>query len=1081
MDSGAPVGVETGRLRLFISYSRADLDFADELAGGLEIDGAFDIAIDRYSIIEGEDWKKRLGALIADSDTVVFLLSPASAKSEVCQWEVDEAVRLTKRIVPVLVTPLGAQPAPTALAALNYVRFDPLEDGKPRSFTAGIKGLIRALKSDLSWLREHTRLLARASEWAEAGRPANRLLSGDAVPEAKAWAARRPKDAPALNALHLDFIAESEAAEASRASAAAHALAERERLAHAAEESARQAKAEAERAEQAAKDAQAAQADRLAAVAQAEAAVNETARTQRRAGRLLWGIAALMLAFFGYGLRQAYLTEMREINVYMSLANTALNEKRTDQAMRYALQAFPAQGALPMAHLSSGLEGMLAGAAFQDRQIRSIEATYAFFSPDGSRVLTLGSDEVARSWITETGQSDDKPEIDLRPLLDAHDGSLSAVQFSRDGKYIVTACRNVARVFEWGSFRQLAQFDGHSAAITWVSFSHDGRHVVTASVDNTAIVWRMGDAIPIAVLSGHEGGLNTAFFSPDGSQILTTASDGTARTWDAATGRSIRVFEGHDSAIRSGTYSPDGTRIVTASVDQTAVIWDAQSGARLHTLQARGSVNWAEFSPSGGFVITAIGSFFTGDGDVSARIWNAETGREYVALLGHIDIVQSAAFSDDQQYVLTRSLDGAAKIWRWDGPPVKVEVGSQNEMQQDLAIDRERTLLISPLSDRSIRVWHARDGEPVARIETGEATLIDAHLSPNAQLIASVHAGGDVKVWERETARPVLKLETGAEELRHFAFSSDGQHFATLSTAGEARLWRTRDRELISILTQTGSEITAFAFVGDALATAAADRSLQFWRVGDGALQAQIEHLEEPAQLLELSPDGKQLLSLHTHFAQIWDVQKRIPLRKIQLEADFLGSGVRHVFSPGSDSIALTMSDTAIHVYEVSTGKHMARLWDFSAPASSVSFSQDGTRLVSTNGMDDNVRVWDVASGLKIAQWVVGEKPSQAMFLNKGDQLVTLAKRAGVNVWNTSWLAAHGSKLRERVCAEKLIGVQIFTDAELANPILRGIDASDSVARNPCLRRGPLSLDFWTRLPAQWAHWLGWHTAAVSR
>jgi len=175
-DGGSDGCPDLGRLKLFISYSRADLAFADELVGGLEIDNSFDVAIDRHSIIEGEDWKKRLGALIADADTIVFLLSPASAKSEICAWEVDEAVRLTKRIVPVLVTPLGALPAPPQLAALNYTRFDPLDDGRPRSFTAGIKGLVRALKADLGWLREHTRLLARASEWAEAGRPANRLL-----------------------------------------------------------------------------------------------------------------------------------------------------------------------------------------------------------------------------------------------------------------------------------------------------------------------------------------------------------------------------------------------------------------------------------------------------------------------------------------------------------------------------------------------------------------------------------------------------------------------------------------------------------------------------------------------------------------------------------------------------------------------------------------------------------------------------------------------------------------------------------------------------------------------------------------
>jgi hypothetical protein len=46
-----------------------------------------------------------------------------------------------------------------------------------------------------------------------------------------------------------------------------------------------------------------------------------------------------------------------------------------------------------------------------------------------------------------------------------------------------------------------------------------------------------------------------------------------------------------------------------------------------------------------------------------------------------------------------------------------------------------------------------------------------------------------------------------------------------------------------------------------------------------------------------------------------------------------------------------------------------------------------------------------------------------------------------------------GDALRERVCAEKLIGTaQEFAVSELEDdPILRGIDKNDPVARNPCL------------------------------
>lgn len=242
-DSANPRSAGNGQpsLKVFISYARADTVFADELAAGLEYDGRYLVMIDRQSIIEGEDWKRRLGALIADADTVVFILTETSAKSSICAWEVEEAHRHSKRILPVLAKSYGATPVPKQLAALNYVRFDPLEDGTPRSFMAGLAALARALNTDVAWLREHTRYLNLARSWEEAGSRANRLLSGSDIAAAKEWVARRPKDAPQPTDLHLKFIRASEVAEAERESAERMRLAEIEQAQKARAEALREA------------------------------------------------------------------------------------------------------------------------------------------------------------------------------------------------------------------------------------------------------------------------------------------------------------------------------------------------------------------------------------------------------------------------------------------------------------------------------------------------------------------------------------------------------------------------------------------------------------------------------------------------------------------------------------------------------------------------------------------------------------------------------------------------------------------------------------------------------------------------
>src|SRR5262245_1529518 len=200
---------DKGKLCVFISYSRDDLDFADQLAAALDLSG-FKCVIDHEGISGGEDWKRRLGNLISEADTVVFVLSPSSARSDTCNWEVEEAARLNKRILPIICRSLEGASPPARLRDRNYIFFYKEPKAPGSGFGTGLANLVTFLNTDFDWLREHTRYLQRAKEWDTRGRPANRLLSGDDITEAKAWAARRPKSAPEPTALHLLFIRASE-------------------------------------------------------------------------------------------------------------------------------------------------------------------------------------------------------------------------------------------------------------------------------------------------------------------------------------------------------------------------------------------------------------------------------------------------------------------------------------------------------------------------------------------------------------------------------------------------------------------------------------------------------------------------------------------------------------------------------------------------------------------------------------------------------------------------------------------------------------------------------------------------------
>ena len=188
------------RLKVFVSYSRKDREIAEELVAGLELCG-FDAYLDQEDIAPGEPWEDRLRSLIRQSDTVVFVISPDSIASTHCTWEVDETERLSKRLVPVMFRPVPDADVPTRLRRLNYIFF-----GEGRSFANGLRDLAQALRANLHWIREHTRLGDLAARWKERGESAGLLLRAEDIDEARRWLVQRPPDTPEITTQQQAFI-----------------------------------------------------------------------------------------------------------------------------------------------------------------------------------------------------------------------------------------------------------------------------------------------------------------------------------------------------------------------------------------------------------------------------------------------------------------------------------------------------------------------------------------------------------------------------------------------------------------------------------------------------------------------------------------------------------------------------------------------------------------------------------------------------------------------------------------------------------------------------------------------------------
>jgi hypothetical protein len=168
---------------VFISYSRKDKEFVRRLDEELKRRDR-KAWVDFEGIPPGDTWEKTIYGAIESTHTFIFVLTPDSIATEVCGKEIAHAAANNKRLVPIVYRDVAADNVPKSPGELNWIFFRESDD-----FNEAADTLVRALDTDLKWVRAHTRLLTRAIEWDANGRNNSFVLRGEDLRSAERWLA----------------------------------------------------------------------------------------------------------------------------------------------------------------------------------------------------------------------------------------------------------------------------------------------------------------------------------------------------------------------------------------------------------------------------------------------------------------------------------------------------------------------------------------------------------------------------------------------------------------------------------------------------------------------------------------------------------------------------------------------------------------------------------------------------------------------------------------------------------------------------------------------------------------------------
>lgn len=189
--------------KIFISYSRKDIEFAKRLTGELQ-KSDLDFWVDWEGIPPTVDWMKQIQKGIEEADTFIFILSPDSIQSKICKEEIEHAVKNGKRMIPIVAREIKGEDAPHELSHLNWIFFRESDN-----FKTALTNLLTAIQTDYEWAQAHQRLQVKALEWERNNHENSFLLRGKDLQDAELQLATNTSKEPHPTDLQREHVLRS--------------------------------------------------------------------------------------------------------------------------------------------------------------------------------------------------------------------------------------------------------------------------------------------------------------------------------------------------------------------------------------------------------------------------------------------------------------------------------------------------------------------------------------------------------------------------------------------------------------------------------------------------------------------------------------------------------------------------------------------------------------------------------------------------------------------------------------------------------------------------------------------------------
>ena len=490
-----------------------------------------------------------------------------------------------------------------------------------------------------------------------------------------------------------------------------------------------------------------------------------------------------------------------------------------------------------------------------------------------------------------------------------------------------------------------------------LSFTPDSRYLATYNWDDVSRLWNLDHPNqPLVAITNASG---PGGFAANGEEYIVGTQDGLVRFYKIQTGKMFRSLRlGHDLV----TVSANGKRLVTLDETGTPQVFDAQTGQLVFTcpqkVAKRSDFGWnplVAISPDGRLLAcVAPAASLRGTNHIS--IWHLESGGPVARL--ELSQVRVLTFSPDSDKLAIGGGEGKALIWSATTDEIR-HLGRTGRPLFAAAFSSDSSVLAIGGTDETIQLWDVASATPrpgVLHANSGD--IMSLAFSPNSRWLATGGRDTEVRLLPiGETPTAFIQEGVNADEWQNFAFSPDGSFFAAAFQGDQARVWNLNTLELVATCNDARFVVEFSQNSGELLL---ADRSHKpcWWSLRTGVKSSIPAYPGSPITTAALSPTRK--LAALGHSNGELDLLEIDSGRKLATWPAHPDEVLSVTFSPDGTKLLSGSKDRAVTLWNVSDQKKIASNAEHRGAVCALAFSPDGRQIASACGAD-TIKIWNTS------------------------------------------------------------------------------------------------------------------------